>query len=513
MTAGSKDRMMLPNPLASRWGRLIAFFFLYVTEGIPLGFTSTAMATQLRRGGVGVDEIGVFIGLLYLPWAWKWVAGPIVDLFYSNALGARRGWILGTQVMMVITLMACSLIDLTAENLTLLSSIIFIHNCFCATQDVAIDALACNTLKPEERGLANGLMFAGQTLGIPLGGACVLYLTDGIEWLPMLREGIPFQYTYAFVIGCILSVTILVAWPIREERRQRAAIDPGRLETLHRQLQDYQCRDWGRQSLGSVSVLFARPLQSIAGLAQRCLPRSAATPAQAVRVELADYVLTAGRSFFGSRAAFVALVFSLMPAGAFALNLALQKTLAVELGMSDRKIADLEVVSSIVWAIACVTGGVVSDRLGKLKCLSVFLFLTAVPTVWLGIQMHEAGWIMPVDPLAADKPIVPAGLTDIFWWAVIIYMLCQGLGYGTRTAVYMEICNPAVAATQFTAYMAMMNLVTAYTATWQGFCIKHLGYPRTLYLDASAGLICIALLPLLRNRNRHLETELHPRVD
>lgn len=488
--------MRLPNLLASKWGRLIAFFCLYVTEGIPLGFTATAIATQLRRSGVGPKEIGFFIGWLYFPWAWKWVMGPIVDLFYSNKLGARRGWIIGMQVMMVVTLMFCVPLELKESNLTLLTSIILIHNFFCATQDVAIDALACSTLHPEERGLANGLMFAGQTLGIPLGGACVLYLIDGISWLPMLQDGIPFEQTYFFVAGCILTVTVLVALPMREEPLVRKASDGDR--------------------------------------------------GAAMRKELSDYLKTAWKSFFGSRVAFAALILAVIPAGAAALNLALQKTLAVELGMTDGEIADMEVVGSVIWAACCVTGGLISDRVGHLKSLAVFLVLMSIPTLWLGFEMERQGYIMPVEIVQADtkseagespeqttessdeeevgesvalgaeldqseiEPVsekedsaaafsrnVPEGLADSFWWAVMFYMAAQGLMYGTRTAVFMQISNPAVAATQFTAYMAMMNLVTAYTSWWQGVVIEGWGYPVTLFIDASTGLICLAVLPFL----------------
>jgi MFS transporter, PAT family, beta-lactamase induction signal transducer AmpG len=483
--------MRLPNLLASRWGRLIAFFCLYVTEGIPLGFTATAIATQLRRSGVGPKEIGFFVGWLYFPWAWKWVMGPIVDLFYSNRLGARRGWIIGMQVMMVVTLMFCVPLELTENNLTLLTSIILIHNFFCATQDVAIDALACSTLKPEERGLANGLMFAGQTLGIPLGGACVLYLIDGVSWLPMLQDGIPFEQTYFFVAACILTVTVLVALPMREEPLVRKATEGDRVAEM--------------------------------------------------RKELVDYLKTAWKSFFGSRVAFAALILAVIPAGAAALNLALQKTLAVELGMTDGEVADLEVVSSIIWAACCVAGGLISDRVGHLKSLAVFLVLMSIPTLWLGFEMERQGYIMPVEIVQtetatevvepagrndqeADEMVtqetvsietetvsvpekedlaatfhsnVPEGLVDSFWWAVMFYMAAQGLMYGTRTAVFMQISNPAVAATQFTAYMAMMNLVTAYTSWWQGVVIEGWGYPVTLFIDASTGLICLAVLPFL----------------
>ena len=69
---------------------MIAFFFLYVTEGIPLGFAATAIATQMRRQGVGVADIGAFVGAIYLPWAWKWAIGPFVDVLSSDRYGRRR---------------------------------------------------------------------------------------------------------------------------------------------------------------------------------------------------------------------------------------------------------------------------------------------------------------------------------------------------------------------------------------------------------------------------------------
>ena len=88
---------MLPNLLATRKGRLAAFFALYVTEGIPLGFAATAVAYYLRKLGVGPAEIGAFVGSFYLPWAFKWAFGPMVDVFRSQRFGHRRAWIMGTQ--------------------------------------------------------------------------------------------------------------------------------------------------------------------------------------------------------------------------------------------------------------------------------------------------------------------------------------------------------------------------------------------------------------------------------
>src|SRR5512140_3001258 len=107
--------MRLPDLLATRRGRLLAFFSLYVTEGIPLGFAATAVATQLRRADVGPAEIGAFVASFYLPWAFKWAFGPVIDVFFSEKLGRRRTWILGTQVMLVLTLLSCTTLDLPAQ--------------------------------------------------------------------------------------------------------------------------------------------------------------------------------------------------------------------------------------------------------------------------------------------------------------------------------------------------------------------------------------------------------------
>ena len=165
------------NLLASRWGRLTTFFFLYMSEGIPQGFAGVAVATQMRRQGVPGEAIGYFIGTLYLPWAFKWMMGPFVDVLSSDRWGRRRMWIVGAQVMMVATMLAAMPIDFTTE-MKLFVGVIFVHNIFAATQDVAIDALACGELHQDERGLANGLMFAAAQLGNALGGAVVLMLIE-----------------------------------------------------------------------------------------------------------------------------------------------------------------------------------------------------------------------------------------------------------------------------------------------------------------------------------------------
>ncbi len=424
--------------LGTRYGRLAAFFLLYVTEGIPLGYTATFVATLMRREGVTPDVIGTFVATLYLPWSFKWAAGPFVDLFRSKRLGPRRAWIVGTQFIMTASLMSLAAMNLlkgvTVADVQLFTLVVVISNVFGAIQDVAIDALAVDTLHESERGLANGLMFAGAAVGQAVGGSGALYLLKYLD----------FWGSTLFVGGCLMFVLVFVSFMLKERKVETYARHHG--------------------SVGD---------------------------------QIINYLSTAKTAFFGSKLGMLGLVLALLPAGGHALGLALQSNLAVELGLSDDQVATLNLVSTLAFAVFCAGGGLLSDYFGRLRSLSIFIVLTTIPTLLLAWLLYRAGWIMPVDPTLPNRPTPPDWLITAFWAATILFNMANGLMYGTRSAFFMDFCDPKVAATQFTAYMALMNLVISYTAYWQGHAIEAFGYPITLVLDAAAGLLCLAVLAVV----------------
>lgn len=422
--------------LASSRGRLVAFFLLYVVEGIPLGFTATALAAQMRRQGLGPEAIGLFVASLYLPWSWKWLMGPLVDLAPGRRFGGRRGWIVGCQVGMAATLAAAAFVDFQT-SLGWFTAVVFLHNACAATMDVAIDAVACRTLPADERGAASGWMFAGAYLGNAVGGAGVLFL------LPYL----PLQATFLLVAGMILAVTATVSWRVREN------------------------------------------------LPAAIAPDAAATPGPAFRRSLADFGAYLGRAFsalFGSKGARAATLFTALPTGAYALGLALQSNLAVELGMSDPQIGVLGFWSAAASALGCIGGGRLSDRFGRRRMLCAYVVLASLPTLALAGALHSAGRIMPA--AGAGGAAAADGLLSAFWGASLVFSLFHGLMYGARTALVMDLCDPRIAATQFTLSMSLMNFSIATAAWWQGIAAARLGYPNTLLLDAALGFVC--LLPL-----------------
>jgi PAT family beta-lactamase induction signal transducer AmpG len=145
-----------------------------------------------------------------------------------------------------------------------------------------------------------------------------------------------------------------------------------------------------------------------------------------------------------------------------------------------------------------VLGGYLSDRWGRRRTLFIYLALMSVPVFYLMNELTRHGWIMPVSTTVENRPQVPAALLTAFWIATLAYAVFQGLMYGTRSAIMMDVTNPAVAATQFTAYMALMNLAISYSATWQGIAIEAWGYPTTMLVDGIFGLACLLVLPWLK---------------
>ena len=436
-----EKRLTFPDLFATSRGRLLGFFLLYSTEGVPLGFAATAVATMLRRQGVGPAEIGTFVASFYLPWAFKWAFGPLVDVFSSDRLGQRRGWILGTQLMMVLTLLSTALVHLPGQ-LGLFTAILLLHNVFAATQDVAIDALAVNTLQEHERATATGMMFAGASIGQMIGGSGALFVASVFG----------FESSVLFVAAVIFAVTLLVVLPMKEAARKSMS------------------------DLGSSRTAAARR-------------------------ELERFGTTAFRAFMGTRGAFVGLFLALLPPGAMCLGLALQSNLAVELGLTDDEVAWMGLASTLITALGSLLGGRIADRFDRRRSLTVYIVLMTIPVLILAASLQQSGWVMPVQPDAAVKPEVPRTLLIAFWAATLTYGLFNGMMYSASTAIYMDVTNPVVAATQFTAYMALCNLAIATSATWQGVAIEAVGYPATMLMDSGIGLLFLFLLTQLQVRS------------
>lgn len=421
--------MTTRNMLDTKKGRLTTFGILYMCEGIPLGFAAVAMAAYMRRQGMDVAQVGAFVGAFYLPWAFKWSWAPLVDLIGLKRFGGRKAWIVLCQILMIVTLYGVSQIDYT-QNFNLLITMVVIHNVFAATCDVAIDSLAVNALRPEERGQGNGFMFAGAYIGQGLGGGGAIFISG--------MYGFDVSFLYVALLLCLVLAFVVVF--VR---------DPD-LATV---VTDRSTEVWLKFRASVTS--FARELSV---------------------------------GFFRSgKGPMVGVVFALLPFGAMALSGGASTALQVDIGMTDDQIAQLNIYSTAISGMGCIIGGWLADKLGKRRMLALYYALTTLPVLYVAIRAGSGSGTAGI------------GIPE-FFAASLTFYLFMGMHYGTSAAIFMGLTNPAIAATQFTGFMALRNLTISYTNTWQGSAVDAWGYSTMFYLDAAIAIVPILVIPLLAER-------------
>jgi MFS transporter, PAT family, beta-lactamase induction signal transducer AmpG len=455
----------LPNLLSTRKGRLTGFFCLYLSEGLPQGFTATAVALEFKRMGMTGEAIGTFAATIMLPWTWKWIMGPLVDNLHLKQFGRRKQWIVFTQLGMLLSLLAAIMLfpqmttgadgKKVVTGLFLFSAVLLAHNIFAASQDVAIDALACTSLGEQERGVANGLMFAGAQVGAAIGGSGVLFLKG---WLGFSNAAL----LAPLMLVCITTMVVLMIFE-QSVPKHAGETDSGQAEPSHPTPISHSIR----KILAYLSVVF--------------------------------------RVFFLTRRGMLGLLLAVIPFGGMALSLTVSNVLTPTLGMNDNEIATLGLASSMVFTVCCMTGGFLSDRYGRKLTLAVFSLGTLLPTLWMGWRLHAEGWSYPSGASATGTWPRHEVLITAWWTASMVYSVFQGLMYGIRTAFYMDIVEPRIAATHFTACMALLNVVTIYSYWWQGKAVTPLAeggwgytYLHIFMLDAALGAAFLLVLPFVK---------------
>lgn len=154
---------------------------LYSTQFLGLMFFVVAMAAILRERGASLDTIGL-VYLLGMVWPLKALWAPWIDRYAIGRRGHYRGWLLLTQGGMVLCLALIGVLDLQAD-FTSIYLLCLATSLLSATQDIAVDGLACRLLTPADRGFGNGLQIGGGLVGNLVGGGAMLMLYPTIGWM------------------------------------------------------------------------------------------------------------------------------------------------------------------------------------------------------------------------------------------------------------------------------------------------------------------------------------------
>ena len=118
-----------------------------------------------------MQSAALVAALTALPWSLKLVNGFIMDRYTFLAMGRRRVWILGAQLVMIASLLIAAVLNPTPSDVAVLGAIGFAVNMATTFQDVAVDGLAVDIMTEDERARGSGMMFGGQAIGIAVATA------------------------------------------------------------------------------------------------------------------------------------------------------------------------------------------------------------------------------------------------------------------------------------------------------------------------------------------------------
>jgi len=204
--------------MPSRPRTIATLFLLYLTQGLPFGFQATALRAYLRQSGVSLVGVGL-AGALSLPWMFKALWAPLVDRFGSARFGRRKSWIIPLSGLLALTCAAASLVP-PERNLGLLLGLVLCMNLFASTQDIAVDALAVDTLGEGELGPANAAQVTGYKAGMLTGGGLLVWASQYIGWRGLFAA-----------MAVIITLSLAFAFTLREAPPSQVAASAHASET------------------------------------------------------------------------------------------------------------------------------------------------------------------------------------------------------------------------------------------------------------------------------------------
>lgn len=134
---------------------------LYTVQGAVFGFTTGVLVPSLAARGVPLEEQAGVLALASLPWLLKLPIAVALDRIRPGAAKtAGVAMLLLAAVLLGLATLGHGLPRFAGLGVAWLGI-----NVLLAAQDVSADALAIDTVQPEHRGRANGVMWCGHQVG------------------------------------------------------------------------------------------------------------------------------------------------------------------------------------------------------------------------------------------------------------------------------------------------------------------------------------------------------------
>ena len=168
---------------------------LYFTEGVPFIIVNQLSVALLKSLDVSNAVIG-YTNFLYLPWAIKFLWGPIVD-----SRKTKRWWLLSMQLTITLLFAITALTLGIGSTLLPFIALLFITAFASATHDIAIDGYYLYALNSKDQALFTGIRSAFYRVAMIFSGGLLVVVAGKVG---SAYNDIRFGWEVAFIIAFII---------------------------------------------------------------------------------------------------------------------------------------------------------------------------------------------------------------------------------------------------------------------------------------------------------------------
>lgn len=199
--------------------KALTLLFLGFSSGIPILLIFSSLSLWLREAGVDRSVVTMF-GWAALGYSFKFIWAPLIDAlplpFLTKMLGRRRGWLLLTQVMIIIAIVGMALINPINNNtLTIMAFMAVLLGFSSASQDVVVDAYRIECADTSLQTALSATYVAGYRIGMIVAGAGALYLADFFGSTEAVYNYDAWKNTYLIMAG-IMGIGVATTLVIKE---------------------------------------------------------------------------------------------------------------------------------------------------------------------------------------------------------------------------------------------------------------------------------------------------------
>jgi MFS transporter, PAT family, beta-lactamase induction signal transducer AmpG len=195
--------------------RVANMLLLGFSSGLPFFLTANTLGFWLRDEGISLTAIG-FLSWVGLAYTMKPLWAPIIDRVDApifGRLGRRRGWMMLSQILICLGLIAMSLIG-PQGGLALLAACALLVAFSSSTQDIVVDAWRIEAAETsDELGLLSSAYQLGYRVAVVISDSVILIAAAHLGW--------PVSYG---VMAALMLVGVLATWKATEPKRVNAVM-------------------------------------------------------------------------------------------------------------------------------------------------------------------------------------------------------------------------------------------------------------------------------------------------